>query len=1721
MDSHMEHILIHEWVARTAREHPDRLALQSKEATATFRELEEQSCIIQRALSAIGVQKGDIVALATEDRAFLVPAILGVLKQGGIFAPIHPFSPDERLQTMLQMIQPKVVVRESTQSERLRQLLSEQYGACLFMDKTALIAHGEAGQDVCSAGWDGDDCCYIFFTSGSTGQPKPIAGRMKAVDHFIRWEIEECEIAFGAKTSQLISPTFDAFVRDIFVPLCSGGTICLPPMHEGSFDANSLCAWIEEEEINVIHCVPTLLRSLLNAASKRTFQAVTHLFVSGEVLTPGDVGRWFQCCNGHQAKLINLYGPSETTMTKFAYCVKPGDQDLGTIPIGKPIRGAEAILLNQHGRPAPVGAIGEIYIRTPYRSLGYYGKPDLNKEAFIVNPFRNDPTDLLYKTGDIGRMLEDGNYEFLGRSDSQIKLRGIRIELFEIEAVIRTHPQIQDCVVAAVKAPSGENSLCAYYISSAQVNSADLRDFVGQKLPEYMRPAAYVELTKLPLLPNGKVDRSQLPLPQQWLQVRHLPPASAVEEMLCDIWAEILRLERVGVEDNFFELGGHSLMATQVISRVRHVFNCEVSLRAFLQQPTIRKLAHEVEQQTQDPTVNMATPIPVASRKEKVLPLSFAQQRLWFLAQLEGVSGTYHMPVALRLRGKLDVEALKRSLDAIWARHEGLRSVFVAVEGEPRVELLPAETGLPLLEHDLRGVGDAEEKLQEWMMVEAQAPFDLQRGPLIRAHLVRVEEQEHVLLLTQHHIVSDGWSMGILARELGSLYGAFSRGAENPLSPLRIQYPDYAAWQREWLTGERLQKQSEYWREALAEAPALLELPTDRPRPEQQSFAGGSVPVVIERELAEGLKELSRRHGVTLFMTLLSGWAAVLSRLSGQQEVLIGITTANRGWPETEGLIGLFVNTLALRVDITEEPRVEELLERVKRTALAAQQHQDVPFEQVVEMVQPPRRLSHTPVFQVMFEWRNHGGTSAELPGVKVERLRMPYEVAKFDLELRLAEEGDRIVGGLNYASALFDQETIERQRGYLLRMLEVMVADSQQRVARIEIMGPEERQLLVEWNATEVDFGVEACVHQLFEKQVEQTPDNVAVEYGSKEITYRELDRRANQLAHYLRKQGIGPEMVVGIWVERSVEMVVGILGILKAGGAYMTLDGNYPEERLEYMTQDAQISLMLVGKEQEKRMPRMWVPVVVMDGEDREWEREEERRVESGVHEGNLAYVIYTSGSTGKPKGVGVSHGGLRNYLEWNKRTYWVGNEAKSPVHTPLSFDLTVTSLYGGLLAGAGVRLVKEGEEIEGIGRVLKETEWGVVKLTPSHLRVLSQMERGSGEERKHGEKQARGVLVIGGEALSWSDLSSWQARGSGVRLINEYGPTETVVGCCVYEVGQAGGERGKGGRIKSEKGNAEQDGSEGVPIGRPIANAQMYILDGKMELVPIGVRGEIYIGGAGLARGYVNRAEVTADRFLPNPFSARCGERLYRTGDVGRYRDDGNIEYVGRMDEQVKIRGYRIELGEIEARLKEHGLVEDAVVIAREDTEGEKRLVAYVVMFKSKKEEVEHSLCESGELEAAELSTMLHAYLAKWLPEYMAPGAIVRLERIPLTPNGKLDRKALLAPAGAGYAQRTYEPPQGEMEEILANLWQELLGVERVGRHDNFFELGGHSLLAVRMLSYLLSNLNVQIELSTLFNYPQLALFAKRVLITSIEQEFDSIEFKSLVSAEDSKS
>ncbi len=1052
-------------------------------------------------------------------------------------------------------------------------------------------------------------------------------------------------------------------------------------------------------------------------------------------------------------------------------------------------------------------------------------------------------------------------------------------------------------------------------------------------------------------------------------------------------------------------------------------------------------------------------PVIMPVGRDGALPLSYSQQRLWFLAQLDEDSTNYNIPLGWRLQGRLDRVAWRRSLDRLFARHEALRCTFVAGEDDPQVQILSGDRGLPVVEHDLRDRPDAQAALLDLCQEEARTPFDLAREPLIRGRLIRLADEEHVFLLTQHHIVSDGWSLGVLVRELSSLYRAFEAGEDDPLPPLAIQYPDYAAWQRQWLSGERLQRQAQYWRDTLSGAPARLALPTDRPRPAQQSFAGASVPVVIDQVLTRGLKRLSRQHGTTLFMTVLAAWAAVLSRLSGQDDIVIGVPTANRRRREIEDLIGFFVNTLAVRIDLSGEPSVSDLLERARRAALTAQDHQDLPFEQVVEIVQPPRALDHTPLFQVGLAWQNNTGGSLDLPGLRVEVAGEGLDQVKFDLELNLGEQGEAIAGTLGYATALFDRATIERQCGYLLALLRAMLADAEQPVSELDILPPDERSyLLEELNRTETDYPSDLCVHALFEAQVRRAPDAVALVFEEQSISYGALNADANRLAHHLIGLGVRPDQPVAICVERSPAMVVGLLAILKAGGAYVPLDPAYPSERLRQLLDDAGPRLLLcdaagraaLGAEAIADLSAVDLDTATAWADQ---SADDPDPHALGLTARNLAYVIYTSGSTGTPKGVMVEHRGMTNYLSWARESY--APTSSSVVSSSLAFDATVNSLFAPLVSGGHALLTKEGDEVEGI-RSRVGTPCGLVNVTPSHLDVLGQ------QLQLAGDASQVEVLVIGGEALSSSTVELWRQIQPAARMVNEYGPTEAVVGCAFHDI------------------PADLSASTNVPIGRPIANTRIYLLDGHGQPVPFGAVGELYIGGAGVARGYLNRPDLTAERFLADPFSGKAGARMYRSGDLARYLPDGNLEFLGRNDDQVKIRGFRIEPGEIAARLLEHELVGDAAVVAHADAAGDKRLVAYVVA---------KTTDGSAEADGAGLAASLRAHLSGLLPDYMVPSAFVRLDALPLTVNGKLDRKALPVPDDDAYARRAYEAPQGEIETLLAGIWAELLGVERVGRHDNFFELGGHSLLAVQMMERL-RRLSLGVEVRTVFAKPMLA-------------------------------
>ena len=1358
---------------------------------------------------------------------------------------------------------------------------------------------------------------------------------------------------------------------------------------------------------------------------------------------------------------LNLYGSTEDTTYATYAEVKHDEQ--GAVTTGRSQSNTQAYVLDRHMKLVPVGIKGELYISGSGQARGYLSRPELTAEKFVPNPFSQASGERLYRTGDLVRYQENGNLEFLGRLDDQVKIQGYRIEPGEIEAAVLEYPGIAQAAVVAREDKLGEMRLIGYVVGGEKLDVDRLRGHLQQRVPEYMVPVALLQLDTLPLTANGKVDRKALiELESKKAMETGSLTLTPTEELIAGVWSGLLGKSDIRRDDNFFDLGGHSLTSIQMLARLEQVFNREIELRAVFEFPVLKDFSAYIDQLTGPAQLATLRPIVPTSRSGD-LPLSFAQQRLWFLAQMEGASAAYHIPFGLHLKGDLNRTALRRALDRIVVRHEVLRTSFALHDGEPVQEIGAVEaSSFRLIEHDLCGHNDVEAELAALSELEAGASFDLEAGPLIRGQLIRLAEDEHVLLVTMHHIVSDGWSMGVLVSELNALYGAFLGGEADPLPELEIQYADYAVWQRQWIEGEILQQQAAYWKITLAGAPALLALPMDRVRPVQQSYAGAALPVVLEEKLTSGLKGLSRRNGTTLYMTLLAGWAILLARLSGQQDVVIGSPAANRGRAEIENLIGFFVNTLALRLDLSGSPSVSELLQQSKAQSLAAQRHQDISFEQVVELAQPVRSLAHSPLFQVMFAWQNATEARLELPGLEVQLLpSASHRVAKFDLTLSLQEVGERIVGELEYATALYERSTLERYREYFLRLVEAMVADDTQVVDHLRLLTETERhQVLYEWNATEREYPRDKCVHELFEEQVRRSPEATAVVFEEEELSYGELNARANRLAHYLRELGVKPDERVAICVERGFEMIVGLLAILKAGGGYVPLDPAYPEERLRYMLEDSDPVVLLTQKHLQGLFSGIRDRVRVLDLSDAvpAWSSQPESNPDGnsvGLTSKHLAYVIYTSGSTGQPKGVTIEHRNTINFTRWAQLSFAKDALERTLFSTSLNFDLAIYECFVPITVGATIRIVPNALDL-----LRTPVDVTLINTVPSAINALIE---------GNGVPKTVQVVNLAGEPLKHTLVERIFAATEVGTVCNLYGPTETTT----YSTWTT---------LKRGEAIASH-------IGRPIANTRIYLLDRYGEPVPVGVVGEMYIGGAGVARGYLKRPELTAERFVQDPFVEEAGARMYRTGDLGRWRADGNIEFVGRNDNQVKIRGFRIELGEIEARLAEHPEVREAVVLAREDTAGEKRLVAYYTWRESSGGVSESSVESVG-------AERLRAHLSAVVPDYMVPAAYVRMERLPLTPNGKLDRKALPAPEQNAYAVRGYEAPVGEMETKLAEVWAEVLKLEKVGRHDNFFDLGGHSLLAVRVVSRLQQVWSVEVAIRDLFAHADLADLARHL-------------------------
>ncbi|HEX8695266.1 MAG TPA: amino acid adenylation domain-containing protein, partial [Longimicrobium sp.] len=1136
---------VHELFEAQVERAPDAVAVSFAGETLSYAELNRRANRLAHHLQGRGVGPDARVGLCVERGPEMVVAVLGVLKAGAAYVPLDPGYPEERLRYMLADSAPAILLTRSSLAERFAG--ADVPVLSLDSDASAWAEHPETNPG--RGGLTPRHLAYVIYTSGSTGRPKGVMVEHRGVCNLAAAQ-EPFAAGPGSRVLQFASFSFDACAFEMVMALCRGAALHLPPAGE-VLAGEALLRTLAGEAITHATLPPAVLGPLPEGAK---LGAVCTLVLAGDVVTQALVERW-----APGRRLFNAYGPTEATVWATVQECRTGAA--GEPGIGRPIANARVYVLDEAGEPAPVGVAGELCVGGAGVARGYLGRPGLTAERFVADPFGGEPGARLYRTGDLARWRADGTVEFLGRKDFQVKVRGFRVEPGEVEARLLEHPAVREGVVLARGDGPGEKRLVAYYTGEA-VEAEALRAHLAERLPEHMVPAAYVRLEALPLSPSGKVDRRALPAPEggAYASRAYEAPVGEVETALAEIWAEVLGVERVGRRDHFFELGGHSLLAVRVVSRVREALGVEAALGAVFERPVLADFARGLEAaaRAELPAIE---PVDRAGR----LAPSFAQQRLWFLEQLGGAGAAYHIPLRLRLRGELDREALSRALDRIVARHEALRTTFPPVDGEPVQHVAPAgESVFPLLEHDLAGRADRDAELRRLVAEEAGAPFDVGRGPLVRGRLVRLAADDHVLLVTMHHIVSDAWSMGVLVDELGALYAAYRRGGKDPLPPLAVQYADYAAWQRRWVDGEVLQRQADYWTHALAGAPELLELPTDHPRPARQDHAGATVALELDEELTAGLRALGRRHGTTLFMTLLAGWATVLGRLSGQDDVVIGTPTANRGRREIEGLIGFFVNTLAVRVDLAGAPTVAELLGRVKARALGAQQNQDIPFEQVVELLQPARSLAHTPLFQAMFAWQNAPRPRLELPGLELAPVPGAAQAtAKFDISLTLSERGGRIVGAVEYATSLFERATVERYAGYLRCVLEEMAADDGRSVERLDVLPEtERRQLLEEWNATHAPYPRGASVHELFRAQAERTPDAVAVVSGERSLAYAELDARANRLALRLRSRGVGPDTRVAVLMPRSVELVVAELAILKVGAAYVPLDASHPPE-------------------------------------------------------------------------------------------------------------------------------------------------------------------------------------------------------------------------------------------------------------------------------------------------------------------------------------------------------------------------------------------------------------------------------------------------------------------------------------------------------------------------------------------------------------------------------
>ncbi|MGK5520022.1 amino acid adenylation domain-containing protein [Micromonospora sp. URMC 107] len=1657
---------------------PDATALIADDGTEVrYAELAGRAREFAAHLHSVGVRVGTPVGVAVHRGPDLVTALLGVLLAGGVYVPLAPDQPVGRLEFMAADAGVSVLVTESA----LRGLLSAGDAPVVLVDAFRDAAVGAGRPDGAAASppaTDPDAAAYVMYTSGSTGRPKGVVVTHAGIRNRVLWSVEQYGLTAADRVLQKTALGFDASMWEFLAPLVSGGAVVLaaPDAHR---DPGAMLRAVRAHDVTVLQLVPSVLRVLLHESDLSGCAALRLVCSAGE---PLPVALCEQLRALLPVEIWNTYGPTECAIDATAWRYR-GDEGTGTVPIGRPLPGCTVLVLDAGDRPVPVGVAGQLCLGGVGVARGYLGRPALTGEKFTPDPYAATPGRRLYRTGDLARWRDDGSLEYLGRLDDQVKLHGVRIEPGEVEAALRRHPSVDAAVATLYRPPSGDAELVAYVVpaAGARIDPGGLRDALADRLPAAMVPSTVISLDALPLTANGKLDRAALPTPdgpRPGADRRYLPPATDTERTIAGIWAELLGVERIGRDDNFFTLGGHSMLAIRGVLRVRRALDVELTVGQLFTAPTVAELAALVDAARPGAGGSADEPagaaiLPVA--RDGDLPLSLGQRRLWFLDQLEPGSLEYLIPISMRLTGPFDVAVFRRAVDEVVNRHEILRTRYHSVDGEPvQVVDPPAPVGCELI--DLSGDPDAADRAEALLRAAARRPFDLAAERVIRAQVVRVAAEEHLVALTVHHIAFDVWSMDILLRELDTLYRAYAGGgAVAALPDLPVQYADFAAWEAARQDSPELDAQLAYWSRQLAGA-TPLELPTDRPRPVLRDPAGDNVVVDVPTDVGRALAELGNREGATLFMVLLAVFQVMLGRYARQHDVVVGTPVAGRTRQETEDLLGFFVNNLVMRAELVDGQPFPVLLDQVRRTVTDAFRNQDVAFERLVDTLRPDRDLSRNPLFQVMFELQHLERMTATLGPAAIEHVDSAYPVAKFDLTLSVEQHPDgRLRCWFEYATALWDRRTVERMAGHYLHLLGQLATAPGTALRDLTLPTDAERAYLTgEWAGEPAGpLGAAAAagagVLELFSRRVRQHPDVVAVEFDGRRLTFAELDTRANRLAHHLRGLGVRPEVPVAVCLERGLEVVVTLLAVLKAGGVYLPVDPDHPTERLHFMLADAGAAVVVTVRRFADRVAADGVAVVAVDADRAVIAGRDGTAPDPSTGPDDLAYVIYTSGSTGRPKGVMIPHGAYAHHCGVIARAYDIAPGDRVVLLSALTFDVAMDGMMATLLAGATL-VVSDPlfwSPAELPDRLARHRVTHM-EITPAYYReVMDALP--AGDDRLRQLK----LMNVGSDVVTVADARRWAATGLPGRFLVNYGPTEATVTCLLHPVtGDPPGERAEA----------------ALPIGRPVPGTRAYVVDEHLDPVPVGVPGELLLGGARLARGYLARPGLTADRFVPDPFGDGPGGRLYRTGDLVRYRPDRTIEFLGRIDQQVKIRGFRMELGEIESALAEHPAIRAVAVVARETQPGEKGLVAYLV-------------CRDG---APPSVGELRAHLGERLPDYMVPAQWMVLDALPLTTSKKVDRRALPAPTPVrADPGRAYEAPRTPLEETVAGIWAAVLEVDRVGVHDDFFDLGGHSLLATRVLAHLRQSFDIDLPLRLLFERTTVADLADAVH-TAIENE-----------------